>query len=153
MKFRYIGDSNMVTVGIAGAQFYKGVINEVPDERLAAQLIGNPAFEEVTADMMPPVTTAILLHAPVQGALHPDPEVDTFIRNKIRKAVDKKDVGEVVSPGDGLGNINRADQYSGNVEALADEEGGVTELSSDSGGEEVATPPASKPAGKSKTVK
>lgn len=154
MKFRYIGDSQMVTVGVAGAQFWKGVINEVPDERLAAQLIKDPSFEEVTADMLPPVTDAILMHAPRHGALHADPEVDDFIRQKLQRAKAGKDLGEVAGPGDGLGQINRADQYAANVEALSEgEQGGVTELSADSGGEEAAAPPASKPAGKTKSVK
>lgn len=143
MKFRYIGDSNMVTVGVAGAQFYKGVINEVPDERLAAQLVNNPSFEIVTADMLPPVTEAIL-HAPQQGSLHPDPEVDQFIRDKLKRAKQGKPVGEVVSPGDGLGQIARADQYAANVDALSGQQGAVTEESTDGAGEQVIEQPVAK---------
>lgn len=148
MKFRYIGDSNMVTVGIAGAQFYKGVINEVPDERLAAQLINNPAFEIVTADMLPPVTDAIM-HAPVQGALHSDPEVDAFIRDKLKRAKEGKATDHAGT--DGLGQIARVDQYAANVEALSGQDSdqaelgrsAVTESSSDGGGEEKLQAPVS----------
>lgn len=143
MKFRYIGDSNMVTVGVAGAQFYKGVINEVPDERLAAQLVNNPLFEIVTADQLPPVTSAIL-HAPQQGSLHPDPEVDAFIRAKMKRAKDANAGSEVVSPGDGLGQIARADQYAANVEALSGQQGAVTEASTDGGGEQAIEQPVAK---------
>lgn len=153
VKFRYVGDSQSVSVGIAGALFHRGVINEVPDERLAALLKKTEGFEEVLPEDLPPVTSAILQHSPVQGALHADPDVDQFIRDKIRTVREKKDVGTIEGGGDGLGQINRADQYGANVEALSGDAGGVTELSSDSGGEEVATPPASKPAGKAKPAK
>jgi hypothetical protein len=142
VKFRYVGDSQSVSVGIAGALFHKGVVNEVPDERLAAVLMKTPGFEQVTADMLPPVTSAILMHAPQQGSLHADPDVDQFIRDKI-KGVKKLDHEGV----DGLGNVNRSDQYAANVDALANQKGEVTELSSDSGGEEMAAPPAKKKAG------
>ena len=147
VKFRYIGDSTEVSVGIAGARFRKGVVNEVPDERLAALIRNDPNFEEVTADMLPPVTSAILHNPTRQGQTYADPVVDAAVQERLRagkiKTLDHEGT-------DGLGQINRADQYSANIEALSGAAGGVTETGSDSGGEEVATPPASKPAGKTK---
>jgi hypothetical protein len=136
VKFRYVGDSSSVSVGVAGALFHRGVVNEVPDERLAALLKSTPGFEEVSADQLPAVTNAIL-HAPVQGALHADPEVDEFIRNKIRSASKGKKLEHEGT--DGLGQIARVDQYTANVEALSGEPGAVTEASGESGGEEKAT--------------
>jgi hypothetical protein len=41
-KYRYIGPASETVVGIAGARFIKGVVNEVSDERLAAELVGKP---------------------------------------------------------------------------------------------------------------
>jgi hypothetical protein len=139
VKFRYTGDSSSVSVGVAGALFHKGVVNEVPDERLAALLRTTNGFEEVSADQLPPVTSAIL-HAPTQGALHPDPEVAEFIRQKHLKGSKHKTLEGVDSPGDGLGQINRADQYEANLTALSGSPGEVTEVSGESGGEEVIPP-------------
>jgi hypothetical protein len=148
-KFRYVGPASETTAGIAGARFIKGVVNEVSDERLAAELVGNPNFEEVTADMLPAVTAGIR-HAPRQGAPHPDPDIADMIQERARSHPTKTLDHEGV---DGLGQINRADQFAANTEALAGERRDTTETGSDSGGEEVATPPASKPAGKSKAAK
>lgn len=140
MKFRYIGDSTEVSVGVAGARFIRGVINEVPDERLASQLVNNPNFEIVTADMLPPVTDGIL-HAPTQGALHADPEVDQFIRDKLKRA--KAGKATEHDGTDGLGQIARVDQYAANVSALSGQEGAVTESSSEGGGEATLEAPVS----------
>jgi hypothetical protein len=150
VKFRYMGDSTEVSVGIAGARFRRGVVNEVPDERLAAHLRTVPGFEEVTADMLPPVTSAILHSPQRQGQTYGDPTIDALVQERLREDKVKRLEHEGT---DGLGNINRADQYAANVEALSGQEGGVTETGSDSGGEEVASPPASKPAGKTKASK
>jgi hypothetical protein len=148
-KFRYVGPATETTVGIAGARFIRGVVNEVSDERLAAELVGNPNFEEVTPDMLPPVTAGIR-HAPRQGAAHPDPDIADMIQERARTKPAPKLEHEGV---DGLGQINRADQFAANTAALSGESRDTTELSSDSGGEEVATPPASKPAGRRKDAK
>jgi len=129
-RFRYIGDSAEVSVGIAGARFKKNVINEVPDERLAAELKNNPNFEEVTADMLPPVTPSIL-HAPTQGAAYSDPAMQDFATQRLRAARTDEPTG--------LGNISRDDQFTANVDALT---AAVPES-------EVAAP-AAKPAAKAK---
>jgi hypothetical protein len=81
---------------------------------------------------------------------NPDPEINDIIQERARtkpaKSLDHEGV-------DGLGQINRADQFAANTEALSGDAKETTELSSDSGGEEKAAPPASKPAGKSKAAK
>jgi hypothetical protein len=132
VKFRYTGDSANVSVGVAGALFHKGVVNEVPDERLAALLRTTPGFEEVSVDQLPAVTSAIL-HAPTQGALHPDPEVAEFIRQKHLLGSKHKKLEGVTSPGDGLGQISRGDQYEANVDALVEAQGEASSKKSKKG--------------------
>jgi hypothetical protein len=113
-KFRYIGPAEYTTAGIAGARFIRLKINEVSDERLAAQLRASPeTFEEVPTSEVPETPAHIAM--PTQGDPHPDPRVSAILRDnpeeKVRKAGEK-----TPKPG----NLARDDQREANTEALAE---------------------------------